>query len=68
MSGKNASAENPEEIRLYVESFYENDYANEKSNSNSSSPAKKSGLLSGFYKKSSTANQSELIMFISLSQ
>ena len=68
MSDKNASAENPEEIRLYVESFYENDYANEKSNSNSSSPAKKSGLLSGFYKKSSTANQSELNLYEPVSE
>ena len=43
MSDKTSSAENPEEIRLYVESFYENDYANQKSNSNASSPAKKPG-------------------------
>ena len=65
MSDKTSSAENPEEIRLYVESFYENDYANQKSNSNASSPAKKPGLLSGFYKKSSTANQSELDVYLS---
>ncbi len=48
MSDKNASAENPEEIRLYVESFCENDYANEKSTSNSSSPAKKPGPTKRF--------------------
>ena len=65
-SDKNSSAEDPEEIASYVKSFYDRDYApSGGSISKNPPPAKKTSLLSGFYKKSTTYDKSEIDVYLS---
>ncbi|KAI8901779.1 hypothetical protein BC833DRAFT_617281 [Globomyces pollinis-pini] len=63
-SDKNASAENPEEIRSYVQSFYNRDYASGRSSN--PSPEKPS-LLAELFQLSTThyLEQSELDVYLS---
>lgn len=63
---KNPSAEDPEEIRSYVKSFYNRDYApSDGSISRNPSPAKTPSLLSGFYKRCPTSDKSEIEVYLS---
>jgi hypothetical protein len=63
---KNPMAEDPEEIRAYVKSFYDKDYApHDITLSQNPSPTKKPTLLSGFYKTSTTSDESEIDVYLS---